>query len=346
MNKPMARLFRLAARGAATAILRQGAEVEVPYEQDGIPIRLLFRTRYLDRGHQILVPGDLWLDAMGEAKDLSSAAAVFTNAGRDMASFVALAANAAVAPLEPELIFEVRPETSRREHFQRYVRPDDFAFTSRFIDPAATAGLITAVATSPERDRLVRATSHYCEALRDWRVGHELLALSHLFMGVEAIKTASLRHYLATKNMAREALAGEWGFADNGRLTIAAFLDQEARVRLVFKGDVESHRLARRTSDAFEHGLENAGKLYEPAGQCLVATAAYLRQAIIEVANVPDDIRKALLSDAFKRPRGPAGVDSYIRSTLVGAGEDLAAAGNEYPHYGWKHQIKCAFHGS
>src|SRR5215217_5082111 len=69
----------------------------------------ILRTRYLDQGFSTPVPGDLWLDAEGNAEQLTEAGSTFTNAGRDIAAIVALGVNAAIAPLEPELVYESIP---------------------------------------------------------------------------------------------------------------------------------------------------------------------------------------------------------------------------------------------
>lgn len=336
----MERQFRLAARASATAIIADGQAIEVPYVFDGVPIKLTFRTRYLERGHAIRVPGDLWLDAVGAAQDLASAAAIFTNGGRLMASLLSVGANAAVGSLEPEVVYESTPGLVAREHFQRYVPPDDFAFTSRFMNIRASTSLISAIAASPSRHRLVRAASQYSEALTHCRTGCEVLCVAHLFMSAEALKVAAWRHVCRKSGVTKEELAAEWGFKVGGRMTIDAYLEQEARLKFVFDGDVECHKQARMVSDAFEHGFEDAPKLYKPAGECLLSTAAHVRRAIMAVADLATDEMQTLLSAPFARPRGPAGIDSYVRSKMVSSADTLAAPGVEYPHYAWRPSIK------
>lgn len=348
----MKRRFRLAGRARSTVLFKEGETLEINYHIDGKLILLTFRTRYLDRGHRVKVPGDLWLDAVGEADDLNRAASLFTNAGRDMASFLALSANASIAVLEPELILEVTPGLGKREYFQRFLPEDGFTYTSRFFDRDAALKLIQAVAKSSERDRLIRATSFYCEALRNWVNGSELMALSYLFMGVEAITAAALRHHLLKSGLSQESLAAEWGYAPSprcsgckqptspsGRLSIGTFLNQEARVRLVFQGDRRCHKVAKETSDRFEHGLANAGALYKSAEESLQPTAEFLRKAILTVADLSNETVVALGKNSA-RPRGPAEVDTYLRAFVVGDGPELAAPGDEYPFFRWKPVIK------
>jgi hypothetical protein len=338
-NESGEREYRIAARTRSSALFRPNEALRVTYHLDGVPIRMTLQTRYHRWGFAVPVPGDLWLDARGAADGLKMALALFTNAGRDIASVVALSANAAVAPLEAELGYESTAGITRREYLQRFLPTERMAYTSRFVDVLAVQALVSALAKHPERDRLIRAVSQYSEALSNWRAGSELLAVSHLFMGVEAIKTACWRHAIASAGTTKEDLAKEWGFRNGGRLSREQFLDQEARLRLVFSGDAECHRLAKETSDHFEHGFSSAGALYEPARGALVKTAEYLRMAVLCLLNVSGEHRELLLGPKYKRPRGLPGLDMYISGYLVGEGE-LAAPNNEYPVCRWEHKLQ------
>ena len=56
---------------------------------DGKHIGLTFRTRDLHRGFSDKVPGDLWVDAEGEADGLLEAAQNFGNVAREIAAVIA-----------------------------------------------------------------------------------------------------------------------------------------------------------------------------------------------------------------------------------------------------------------
>lgn len=332
--------FRVIARAASTALVRPTEQLHVNASLDGRPVTLKFRTRYLDQGFAVRVPGDLWMDADGEASDLHLAASAFTNLGRDVAAILALGVNASIAPFEVEVVYETTPDIDQREYFQRFVPPDTPAMTSRFIDISACGELVSAFAKSGQRDRIVRATSQYYEALRNWRSGSELLALAHLFMGVEAVKKACWRNCIAVSDKSKEQLGAEWGYKEDGRLSIDAFLDAEARLRLVFQGDRDCCQLAKGTSDHFEHGFSNAGSLYKGAGECLVATARYLREAILSLVDISAESRDVLLGDKYRKARGPSGVDTYLRAYLKGEIDKLAAEGTDYPFCEWVAKLK------
>ena len=334
------RKFRVIGRAPASALFRPNEVLPLAASFDGEPITIRFQTRYLPMGYSTPAPGDLSFDAQGNSSDLHTAARTFTNLARDIAAVVALSANATIAPLTPEVIYEVIPGEARREYLQRFVRPDDVALTSRFIDVTVAGQVISALPRDVERNRLTRAISQYSEALKNWRTGDELLALSHLFMGVEAIKTACWRSKVIATGESREKLAAEWSYLEGGRLPLKVFLDQEARVRLVFKGDQKCHRLAKMTSDHFEHGFSNAGELYQAAGESLVPTAEYLREAILTISDLSPESRELMLGKKYKTPRGPLGMETYLRGFLVGEEECLAAEGTEYPFCRWKAGLK------
>ena len=116
-----ARLLRVAARGHATTIFRPGAALAINYLIDDKPVKLVFRTRYLDRGFAVPVAGDMWVDAEGEAESLENALMVFSNAARDMAAVIALVMNAAIAPLEPEIVLETTSGIDRRPSFNVFL---------------------------------------------------------------------------------------------------------------------------------------------------------------------------------------------------------------------------------
>jgi hypothetical protein len=320
-------------------LIPKDQKIVINYELDGSPIQLHFRTRYLQWGFSTLVPGDLWLDAVGEADRLEIAVSRFTNAGRAMAEIMSLCANACTALLEPEVAFELAHSEAKREYFQRLVPSDGFAYTSRFVDIESTIALIGSIARNVEKDRIMRSVSHYSEALRNWGMGNELRTLSQLFLGIEAIKTASWRFEAVALGLSKDELAKKWGYDEKLRLTLDAFMDRHARINLIFKGDKDLHKAAKAVSDSFEHGYENFSALYQPAGQALVKTAACLREEIVRVTGVDASAREKILGDQFARPKGKAAQDTYIKGTLVGEVDDPAASGTTYPYLDWENKL-------
>ncbi|ACA15990.1 hypothetical protein M446_1485 [Methylobacterium sp. 4-46] len=327
----MQKLFHISARGAASVLFRRDECLTVNYSLDGTPIVMMFATRYSERGFAAAVPGEMCLDVIGPAPELKEAASGFTNAGRDIANLISFLFNAFVSYIEPEVVYEVTPGVSERDYFQRLLPPDQVCLCSRFVNVGLATAFIEAHHRHVEKDRLSRAILQYCEALKDWKQGHELLAMSHLFMGAEALKTASWRHYASVNNMRPEDLGLQWGYEQGGRLSLEKYLDDTARVKLVFNDDKDCHRAAKNVSDQFEHGFANAGKLHEPAGKNLIKTAAHLRSAVLSMIDLDEEWRALLQSPKYNTPKGPLGNEHYLWGKLIGVGDNLAAPGTNHP---------------
>jgi hypothetical protein len=81
---------------------------------------------------------------------------------------------------------------------------------------------------------MMRAIRQYTDALQYWRDGHELYALSHLYMGVEAI-TNSIRD----REILRRGLKGR---SELPRLGNDKYPESWVRCELIFRGDRETYR--------------------------------------------------------------------------------------------------------
>jgi hypothetical protein len=229
---------------------------------------------------------------------------------------------------------------TERQFFQRFV-PDEplHVVSSRFVPVEATREVVAAIESHQDKERILRAVGQYSVTLEQWSLGSELLAVAHLFMGAEALKTACWKHAVRQGSNSSEQLAQEWGF--DGRPRLNEFLDREARVRLVFGGDKTCHRKAKEISDGFEHGYANPGSLFDPAREVLIATARHIRRAVFSILEITEDTRRVLENDRYNRPRGLPKLEAYLHGTLTNAAnaEALAGAGNEHPIFSWSRQL-------
>jgi hypothetical protein len=72
--------------------------------------------------------------------------------------------------------------------------------------------------------------------------------------------------------------------------------------------------------------------------------AAYVRTAIFDLAGVEENAKAGLLSGTFAEALGHRPLVKYLRGTLIGNRDELAAPGNEYPFMRWATGIKkCEF---
>jgi hypothetical protein len=159
-------------------------------------------------------------------------------------------------------------------------------------------------------------------------------------MGVEAVTKAVVREHMRKTSKTEEQLAVDWHVNDPDKLKRRKGIEVQARRRLVFKDDAECLKLARAVSDGFEHGFSDFGTMRKPAEDVIVKTAAYLRQAILETVGIASELLERALGPKYSSARGPLMIVRYIRGTLTGAAEHLAAEGHLYPMFHWKSGLK------
>jgi hypothetical protein len=201
--------------------------------------------------------------------------------------------------------------------------------------------------TESDRDRTLRACGQYQQALSNWAPGQELLALAHLYMGVEALTEVILRQECAKRETDVDGLAVQLGVTSgknqlrcSGCGRISDELRPAIRRKLIFKGNDDCYREAKRASDGFEHGFLGFDELSKLATAQRNATASYLRNAIIEAVSSDKELRTDL---SQKSPALGAWKPRRIfRGALVGSGDSLSETGQEYPVLQWKSSIQSA----
>lgn len=180
-------LYRITGRAHVSVIFRIGDSLVSKYIRDGVSSDIILSTRYIESHSDVPVPGDFSVVIEAESETVEDAMTWIT-VGRELASIISLGANAAIEPLQGELIYDITPNHQEREFFQRFIPGDDMTISSRTVPIDATAALMTAFAMHGQRDRLLRAVMQYTQALLYWELGNELPAVAHLWMGVGAIK--------------------------------------------------------------------------------------------------------------------------------------------------------------
>lgn len=285
-------------------------------------------------------PIHLVMEVHGTAPDLRSALESFSTAAFGTVPALVVATNCFVSPPELELGFDSTPSREHRTFFQRLLpAPPLLGIPGRRADPMTIGPVFQKLANLREPHGRQNAAAQYEAALGHWRGGHEVLALAHLYMGVEAITNVVHRRYVSANEIDDRALARAWGVdEENGGL-----LRAEVRKRLIFAGDTEAYRIAKRASDGFEHGFLDLGDVRQKAQRVLLTTALLLRKAILESLDLPADLVAALLSSPADSPRGGIAIDRYLWGTLEGPPDGpLAPPGDRYPHFDWTSVIKEA----
>lgn len=304
------------------------------------PVTLVIRTRYDECEFGIAVPRELWIEAQGDAASLEEGVNAAWGASATVLPVVALTTNAAIGDLQPHLAFETSEGIDDRAFFQSTVETErGIPLPGRRVPIEATVAALGAVASTGRADprdaiRLIRAANQYLYALRYWRRHFELLSVSHLFMAAEALKVVALRRELADSGLDEAHLADSWGIRP-GEPRTRALLEAEARRRLVFQGDEDTHRLAAEISDGFEHGYKDFGELHGPSLRVRDRTGQLVRGSWLRLAGVPEAIRSELTDGRYEEPVDMTEYVRYMRGRLIGTADQLAPEGEEYPYLEW-----------
>jgi hypothetical protein len=151
------------------------------------------------------------------------------------------------------------------------------------------------------------------------------MALAHLYMGIEAIAPVALKRELMERGLTKADLASLWSVKTRQ-------LVPEARLRLIYQNDVETHRRAKATADGFRHGSIDLAEAHEPAMQARDPSAAYLRAAVLRLASIAGDDFDILRGSPYDKP---AENDAHrvVHGVITGRAEPdaLAPPGHRHP---------------
>jgi hypothetical protein len=335
------KLFRVVGRTRASCLIKakENLLLSVNTTSNPEPVEFNFQTHFLDRGYETLVPEGLWVEVCGTAPDLKGAIDQYINKANDLAAILSVSVNAYIPPIEAELAYDDTPGTVEHEYFQSFIKEDQATVVAnRTLDCELSIKFFDAIAKSTHVNRLLRAIGQYSAALGHWKPGTEMMCVAHCFMGLEALKPVALEHYKSKTGLSSEDLARQWGYNPTGRQKISEFLDVQARERLLFNGDQECRKKAKKVSDDFEHGFSNFSQLHPIAREIIVPTATYLRNSILTLSGMEENDAKALI-DGYEHPKGPLKIIKYIWGTMHGNGGELAEEGQAYPYFQWQSKL-------
>jgi hypothetical protein len=343
MDKNKLNNYVVVLRAPSAAIIESGKHlrVNVPLETDIANITI--RTRFNDFGLNYPIPGDIWVDARGPSLPMNEAVPAFGNMAGSILDIIAFSTNAAIGNLELELAFDNSPKKSKRDFMQSMLPAErPILHVGKKVNIDNTNALMIGIRNHKEQERITRAIAQYNLALRYWRFGHEILATAHLFMGIETLVKATIRNIMESESIGEDELAKTLGI-ENDKLDpcerLSTVLHATIRKDVLFKGDYETHRYAKKASDAFEHGFLPFGAIRNHAVKVRDKTAYYLRKAIIELIKLNNPIKNSLLMSPYHEPLGHWPVIKYIRGQLIGDTDNLASEGQEYPILSWRSNL-------
>jgi hypothetical protein len=184
------RTYIVVGRCRASAFIDENEALAFTYKYgSNEPAQISFKTRFLEKGFEVKVPEEFWIEATGTNNNLTSAAETLANGAKDIANIIALSTNASIGRVEVELAYDATPGVHEREYFQSFM-PDKTInnVPGRKVNSEITAALVGLIGQHPDKDKIMRAVSQYSIALENWFMGSELPCVSHLYMGMEALK--------------------------------------------------------------------------------------------------------------------------------------------------------------
>jgi hypothetical protein len=328
----------LRARSAARFKPEEGNEflfASVPDCQGAVRFRT--RTRWVNEGHEAPLPRELWIEGRGPAPSLDLAVSRFTAIARYLTTLIAFTANTQVGTPEAHIAFDATNGERDRDFLEVFL-PDERGHPSegRLVQIAELTAVFAGLDSVEDAGRVARALDQYGLALRYWYFGGEWLALTHLYMAVETLTKAVVRHRCKVDEVAEEALAETLGIDVTNADKWQHELEVWARKEVIFQGDLAAYRKARHASDGVEHGFLELDKVHREALAVTEITFKYVRQAILELIHV----ERVEFPELYDRlPRDVQSLRRMIRGHFVGDGTDPAPMGEEYPHLEWNSSV-------
>lgn len=309
--------------------------IKTPYGSSSVT----YASRWVSTPGSMQLPGQLWIEVIGDGPNIRSVVPVFANIGSKWLSVISLASNAAIEHPTVELAFEKNAADNEREFFQSFVRPEGYQLSEGRVASIRTISeLLEKFLKSDDGDRLLRAANQYRLALDHWRAGTETLALAHCWMAVEALTKVQLR-----------LLHKQHGTRLDEELAEILFiplkeLDATIRKRHLLGGDDECYKKAKKASDGFEHGFLEFDEINAHAVEVIERLAKYVRAAVLRMSDLSRDVEELLLAEPYGSPLGTWPLVKFVTGKLVGSSSDIATKGQAYPFIRWRSTVEsCSF---
>jgi len=265
------------------------------------PVNITYKTHWITKDDDCKIPGNLLIGITGRADNVNNALMPFANAGLQAISIMALSCNAAIGTPEIEIGYDATAGAKERDFFQNYVPPEsEDLYSLRLINVDATLQLISSVSKHDDFKRIFRSIEQYNLALNSWRLGNEILILSHLWMAVEALTKAKIRSMCNELGL---EVNDQKGLADKLGIPIEN-LDPIIREKYLLHDDNEVYQEAKNASDGLEHGFMEYPKIQKSAQKIRTRLANYIRSSILEICGLDESELSVLTKKPFDEPIG------------------------------------------
>lgn len=327
----------LRAKSSARFLPEEGCEFQleaVPALGLG-PVRVRTFTRWAPTGEHSL-PRELVVEIRGHAPSLDDAIGKFGAIARPIATMAGFVANVRVGPVEVHLAFDCAAEKVDREFLEVFLPDERGGVTEgRVIRQHLMVAASTAfLGLKTDISRIDRGLRQYELALREWSLGSEWLALSHLYIAVETLTNAAIRKTTLDRGITEEQLAQAFNVVtdDPERPRWRQILGEQVREQMIFDGDSETYKTAKAASDGLEHGFMELDTIAAHALMATDRTFHHVRRTIVELLNLPSEVAEELMTI---KPKDVQSRRKIVRGRLVGSAEDPAAERELYPTLEW-----------
>lgn len=341
-EKKAPQLFRIVLLAESSAVFRPDASWQIQLPDDsGQRVRLAAFTRYT--GDEVLhVPRELVFHFEIEAEDIDEAIVIGTEAASWLRPILAFTTNAEVGEPRIHVAYEMQPSSEDGRQFlqfYRHFRDEESPQRGRFIDNVHAEAVVAMIGGEDEQ-RLWRTLSQYAFALENWTFGSEFLALNHLWIGVENLSKATLRHMGRSSGKSEKQLAASYGIDTAEDKNWKRDLLIEIRQQSIFQGDLKTHQLARQVSDGFEHGFRPANEIQSEAAEVCHKVFDYLRAAVLDVLQLPLEFAEQIQA---RKPVDWRSTHKFINGWLVGDPSQGRLGSPEvlYPQLIWGSDLKA-----
>lgn len=328
--------------GRFIVVLRCRSSVRFPYlkgagftvttpELGVVVIRVL--TAWQEAGFDHPLPRELQLEVTLLADSVDQALDRARVVANGLVPMISFAVNAEIGTPEPHIAYQEAARDGRRQ-FVEYFVPDERGLVppSREADPDVVVAAAEALMSSDQGRNLGTALSQYHSALGHYHIGGEALAVEHLWMAAEALRKPTLAEYRKSTGKTEEQIMSEQGHEK--RIHLMAWVRRE----LIFMGDLAVYDPARKASEGMEHGHLTVGETRSLAEPVCDASFGYVREAIVDLLDLPQDVRDDLLG-RFRVPADTQSLRRRVDGQLVGDAPDLAAPGFSHPILEWSSSV-------
>jgi len=303
------------------------------------PVRVRSYTRWVQDG-ALNLPRELVIEVRAHAASLDEAVAKFATVARPIANVIGFVTNVKVGALEVHLAYDCDPASEERPLLEVFLADERGGVAEGRIirNDLLQAAALATLALPADSPRVNRALRHYELALRDWYVGGEWLALSHLWMAVENLTEAVVRKSMIDGAVTEEELAKSLDVItdDAKKPRWAQIMRERVRERLIFGGDHDTYKTAKGASDGLEHGYIELNTVAEHALESADMTFHCVRRTIVELLRLPDEVTNQLMTIT---PMDVQSLRKIIRGRMIGAAADPAQDGEMYPRLEWTSSI-------